>query len=545
MANLKIALAQLNYKVGDFERNTAKIADVLFEAKQSKTDLVVFSELSVCGYSPDDLLDYPWFVEKCEQSLEAVAMACDGIAAVVGGVMRNSGKGRQLQNVCCFINDGKIEYIVPKTLLPTYDVFSERRYFEPGNTPQVIDFKGTKIGIAICEDLWDIYNDFEYLQHPGEDLVKLGAEIIINPSASPFHIGKQSLRNRVFAGQASRFGVPVLYCNQVGVHTELLFDGSSRAINASGEVAAQLPSFDESVAYLQYQNGKFIAEKSVPLETNDIALLHQSLVFGIRDYFSKMGFKSATFGASGGIDSAVIQALATEALGANNVHPILMPSMYSSDHSINDALDLSRRLDNSPITLPIEDIYNSYIKTLKPLFKNLPFSLAEENIQARSRAVLLMGISNKFGYILLNTSNKSEMSVGYSTLYGDLCGALSPIGDVYKTQVYALAKYINRNSELIPQNIIDKAPSAELRPGQKDQDSLPPYEVLDEILKNYIELKRGRDEIITLGYEPSTVDKVISLVNGSEYKRYQAPPILRVSSKAFGKGRVMPLVGKY
>jgi NAD+ synthase (glutamine-hydrolysing) len=258
-----------------------------------------------------------------------------------------------------------------------------------------------------------------------------------------------------------------------------------------------------------------------------------------------MGFKAATFGASGGIDSAVIQALATEALGANNVHPILMPSMYSSDHSINDAIDLSRRLDNSPITLPIEDIYNSYIKTLKPVFKNLPFSLAEENIQARSRAVLLMGISNKFGYILLNTSNKSEMSVGYSTLYGDLCGALSPIGDVYKTQVYALAKYINRNSELIPQNIIDKAPSAELRPGQKDQDSLPPYEVLDEILKNYIELKRGRDEIITLGYEPSTVDKVISLVNGSEYKRYQAPPILRVSSKAFGKGRVMPLVGKY
>ncbi len=545
MGNLKIALAQLNYKIGDFERNTAKIADVLFEAKQKKTDLVVFSELSVCGYSPDDLLDYPWFVEKCEQSLEAVAMACDGIAAVVGGVIRNPGKGRQLQNVCCFIHDGKIQHIVPKTLLPTYDVFNERRYFEPGNAAQIIEYKNTKLGIAICEDLWDIYNDFEYLQHPGEDLIKLGAEIIINPSASPFHIGKQSLRNRVFAGQASRFGVPVLYCNQVGVHTELLFDGSSRAINANGEVAAQLPSFDESVAYLQYENGKFIAEKSVPLETNDIALLHQSLVFGIKDYFAKMGFKSATFGASGGIDSALIQALATEALGAEHVHPILMPSMYSSDHSVNDALELSRNLDSTPITLPIEDIYNSYIKTLKPLFKNLPFSLAEENIQARSRAVLLMGISNKFGYILLNTSNKSEMSVGYSTLYGDLCGALSPLGDVYKTQVYALAKYINRNAEIIPNNIIEKAPSAELRPGQKDQDTLPPYEVLDEILKSYIELRKGRDEIITLGYEPSTVDKVLSMVNGSEYKRYQAPPILRVSAKAFGKGRIMPLVGKF
>lgn len=546
MSGLRIALAQLNYKIADFENNTSKIADAIFEAKQKKADLIVFSELSVCGYSPEDLLDYPWFVEKCEQSLEAVAMACDGIAAIVGGVMRNpNSKGRLLQNVCCFIHDGKIKHIVPKTLLPTYDVFNERRYFEPAQETSIIEYKGVRIGIAICEDLWDIYNDFEYAEHPGENLKKQGAQIIINPSASPFHIGKQSLRNRVFAGQASRFDLPVLYVNQVGTHTELIFDGSSRAINANGEVAVQLPGFAESIAYLQYEKGKFSEGESVPLESNDAALLYQSLVFGIRDYFKKMGFKSATFGASGGIDSAVIQALATAALGAENVHPILMPSMYSSDHSVQDALELSHRLDNSPITLPIEDIYTAYMDTLKPVFMNRPFSLAEENLQARSRAVLLMAISNKLGHILLNTSNKSEMSVGYSTLYGDLCGALSPMGDVYKTQVYALARYINRHQEIIPNNIIEKAPSAELRPGQKDQDSLPPYEVLDELLKNYIELRKGRDEIITLGYEPSTVDKVLNLVNNSEYKRYQAPPILRVSEKAFGKGRIMPLVARY
>ena len=545
MSGLKIALAQLNFTVGDFELNTSKMADVLFQAKQDNVDLVVFSELAVCGYMPDDLLDYPSFVERCEHALEAVSRACDGIAAIVGGVIRNPGKGRLLQNAACFMYNGQIQHTVAKTLLPTYDVFNEHRYFQPETASKIIEYKGVNIGIAICEDLWDVYNDFEYPISPGQALKDLGADLIINPSASPFHIGKQSLRNRVFGGQAARFDLPVLYVNQVGVHTELLFDGSSRAVNGNGEVVIQAPSFEETVVYADFANGKFSVGNSVPLDTDDIEQLYKALVFGIKDYFSKMGFSHALLGSSGGIDSAVVQALASAALGGENVHPVLMPSMFSSDHSVRDAETLSKNLGNDPITLPIKNIYDQYLETLQPVFAGKAFNLAEENLQARSRAVLLMAISNKMGYILLNTSNKSELSVGYSTLYGDLCGALSVIGDVYKNQVYALAKYINRNGEIIPNNIIVKAPSAELRPGQKDSDSLPDYDVLDELLKHYIEERKGVEELITMGYETAVVNKVVALVNGSEYKRYQAPPILRVSAKAFGKGRIMPLVAKY
>lgn len=545
MTGLKIALAQLNFTIGDFESNTIKMANVLFQAKQDKVDLVVFSELSVCGYIPDDLLDYPSFIEKCEHALEAMARASDGIAAIVGGVIRNPEKGKLLQNVACLMFDGKIQHTIAKTLLPTYDVFNESRYFQPNSEIQIIPFKGVNLGITICEDLWDIYNDFEYLSSPGEKLKALGADLIINPSASPFNLGKQSLRNNVFSDHARRFDLPVLYVNQVGVHTELLFDGSSRASNGDGQVALQAPSFEEHVAYANFSNGKFEMGKSVPLDTDDTAQLYKSLVFGIKDYFNKMGFKEAILGSSGGIDSAVVQALASDALGSSSVHPVLMPSMFSSDHSITDAIELSNNLGNSYIKLPINNIYDSYLETLLPVFKDMPFNSAEENLQARSRAVLLMAISNKTGYILLNTSNKSELGVGYSTLYGDSCGALSPLGDVYKNQVYALAKYMNRNGKIIPQNIISKAPSAELRPGQKDSDSLPDYDVLDEVLKNYIELKKGKEELITMGYDPITVNKVIDLVNASEYKRFQAPPILRVSSKAFGKGRIMPLVANY
>ena len=545
MSGLKIALAQLNFTIGDFESNTAKMADVLFQAKQDKVDLVVFSELSVCGYMPDDLLDYPSFIEKCEHALEAIARACDGIAAIVGGVIRNPGKGRLLQNAACFMYNGKIQHTVAKTLLPTYDVFNEHRYFQPETTSQIIEYKGVNIGIAICEDLWDVYNDFEYPVSPGQALKELGAQLIINPSASPFHIGKQSLRNRVFGGQAARFDLPVLYVNQVGVHTELLFDGSSRAVNGNGEVVIQAPSFEETVVYADFEDGKFSIGKSVPLDTDDTAQLYKALVFGIKDYFSKMGFTHAILGSSGGIDSAVVQALASAALGGDCVHPVLMPSMFSSDHSVSDAEKLSANLGNEAITIPIKSLYDGYMEALSPVFQGKPFNLAEENLQARSRAVLLMAISNKLGYILLNTSNKSELSVGYSTLYGDLCGAISVIGDVYKNQVYALARYINRSQEIIPVNIIEKAPSAELRPGQKDADSLPDYDVLDELLKHYIEEKKGIEELITMGYDQTVVNKVVALVNASEYKRYQAPPILRVSNKAFGKGRLMPLVAKY
>ena len=543
---LRIAIAQLNFKIGDFEANTSKIADILFTAKNQGVDLVVFPEMSVSGYMPDDLLDYPSFVEKSEYSLELVAQSCQGIAAIVGGVMRNSGKGRLLQNVCCFMQNGRIETVIPKTLLPTYDVFSESRYFEPATEQQVISFKGINIGIAICEDLWDLYNNFEYTKSPGEVLKNLGADLIINPSASPFHLGKDSHRNRVFSGQVNRFNLPVLYVNQVGVHTELIFDGSSRAVNNNGEVAIQLPDFESCIRTVEFgENGFIPGDGAVSLDTDPLPQRYKGLVFGIRDYFEKMGFKKAVIGASGGIDSALVQTLAVHALGAENVLAVMMPSRYSSEGSVSDAKKLSDNLGNSCIELPIQDIHHAYENTLEPYFKDLPEGLAEENLQARSRAVLLMGLSNKLGYILLNTSNKSEMAVGYSTLYGDLCGSLSVIGDVYKTQVYALANYINRNEEIIPFNIIEKEPSAELRPEQKDSDSLPPYPILDGILRMYIEEFKGADEIVIEGYDMHTVQRVLQLVNNSEYKRYQAPPILRVSAKAFGKGRIMPLVAKY
>ena len=545
MSAIKICLAQLNFKIGDFEGNTAKIADTIFTAKQKGADLVVFSEMSVCGYMPDDLLDYPWFVEKCEHSLDAVAQSCQGIAAIVGGVMRNPHKGRNLQNVMCFMQNGRIQKTIAKTLLPTYDVFSEARYFEPAQETDIIEFKGHKIGIAICEDIWDIYNDFEYNVSPGSILKELGADIIINPSASPFHLGKQSLRNRVFGGQASRFDLPVVYANQVGIHTELLFDGASRAVNRNGEVAMQLPDFEEAVGYISFDEGSIFANATLPIELDEIATLPQALIFGIKDYFKKMGFKKAVLGSSGGIDSALVQALLSQALGNDNVLAILMPSQFSSEGSINDAKKISENLGNEYHILPIENIFDQFTNSLTSVFEGREFNVAEENIQARSRGVLLMAISNKLGNILINTSNKSEMAVGYSTLYGDMCGSLSILGDVYKTQVYALAKYINRNHEIIPNEIIEKAPSAELRPGQKDSDSLPDYDMLDEILKLYIEGKKSKDEITMEGYDSSLVERIVNMVNANEYKRYQAPPIIRVSSKAFGKGRIMPLVAKY
>ena len=545
MSAIKFCLAQLNFKIGDFEGNTAKIADTIFNAKQKGADLVIFSEMSVCGYMPDDLLDYPWFVEKCEQSLEAVAQSCQGIAAIVGGVMRNPHKGRLLQNVVCFMQNGRIQQTIAKSLLPTYDVFSESRYFEPAQETEIIEFKGHKIGIAICEDIWDIYNDFEYKTSPGSILKELGAEIIINPSASPFNLGKQSLRNRVFSGQASRFDLPVIYANQVGIHTELIFDGASRVINSNGEIALQLPDFKESIQYIEFKNNQFQSSNTVPIEPDEIETLHSALIFGIQDYFKKMGFKKSVLGSSGGIDSAVVQALLSEALGPDNVLAVLMPSQFSSDGSIHDAKQLSENLGNPFEIIPIKDIFDQYTSSLASIFEGREFNVAEENIQARSRGVLLMAISNKLGNILINTSNKSEMAVGYSTLYGDMCGSLSVLGDVYKGQVYALARYINRNEVMIPQEIIEKAPSAELRPGQKDSDSLPDYDVLDEILKLYIEGRKSKDEITMEGYDSQVVERIVNMVNANEYKRYQAPPIIRVSSKAFGKGRIMPLVAKF
>lgn len=542
---MKICLAQLNYTIGDFEQNTLKIAESIQEAKHAGADLIVFSELAVCGYPPDDLLDYPWFVEKCEQSLEAVAQSCHGIAAVVGGIMRNTEKGRQLHNVACFMQNGAIQHVVSKTLLPTYDVFNEARYFEPGKETVVFDFQGTQIGIAICEDLWDEYNDFEYTESPASKLKKAGAQLILHPSASPFHLGKGKVRDVVFEGNVRRHGLPICYVNQVGAHTELIFEGDSQAWNSLGKTVCELDYFEEQLKYVEFQDGDFYESPIEPENRDSIETLYEALVFGIREYFQKMGFKTAVLGSSGGIDSAVVQALASQALGPENVFPVLMPSEFSSDGSVTDAVQLCNQLGNSYQTLPIAEVYNAFTHSLAPAFHGKGFDVTEENLQARARGILLMALSNKFGHILLNTSNKSEMAVGYSTLYGDMCGGLSPIGDVYKMQVYKLAKYINRDQELIPESIVHKAPSAELRPGQKDSDSLPEYDLLDEILKLYIEERKGREEIKTLGYDSATVDRILNLVNRNEYKRYQAPPILRVTPKAFGPGRKIPLVAKY
>ena len=539
---MKIALAQLNYRIGDFELNTAKIYEAITEAKGHGADLVVFSELTVCGYPPEDLLDYEWFVEKCEQSLEAIAESCQGIAAVVGGVMRNREKGKGLFNVACFMQHGKIEHIVRKTLLPTYDVFSEARYFEPAHDVGVIDFKGVKLGIAICEDLWDMYNDFRYEKSPLQSLKLAGAQLIIHPSASPFNIGKIHLRDKVFSGNILRFGLPIVYVNQVGANTDLIFDGDSQVINAAGQTVKQLPLFEEQIAYITLGNADFLGVPVHFSEPEETALMHDAIVFGIRDYVKKSGFKKIILGASGGIDSALVQALACEAVGPENVMALLMPSPYSSQGSIDDAIALSKNLGNEYQIMPINSIFEAYNQSLKPAFEKMPADLTEENLQARTRANLLMAMSNKFGYLLLNTSNKSEMAVGYSTLYGDMCGGLSPIGDVLKTKVYALANFINREQEIIPREILTKAPSAELRPGQKDSDSLPEYAILDEILHLFIEERRSRDEIKAQGYDSSMVDKIINLVNRAEYKRFQAPPILRVTTKAFGRGRQMPLV---
>lgn len=542
---MKICLAQLNYTIGDFEQNTLKISEAIQEARINGADLIVFSELAVCGYPPEDLLDYPSFVENCEQSLEAVAQSCTGIAAVIGGVWRNQEKGRALHNVACFIQNGRIEHIVKKTLLPTYDVFNEARYFEPADDAAIIEFQGVKLGIAICEDLWDIYNDFSYRESPAQRLKNLGAELLIHPSASPFHMGKAKLRDVVFEGNIERFGLPVVYVNQTGAHTELIFDGDSQVLNHNGETVAELPYFREKLEYVEFSNGDFSGH---PIETkipDEIATLYDAMVFGIREYFSKMGFRTATLGSSGGIDSAVIQAIASDALGAENVFPVLMPSEFSSEGSVTDAEQLCSNLGNIPLTLPIKDMYQAFNRSLEETFSGKPFDVTEENLQARIRGVLLMALSNKMGHILLNTSNKSEMAVGYSTLYGDMCGGLSPMGDVYKTKVYALARYINRNGELIPENIITKAPSAELRPGQKDSDSLPEYPLLDDILRHYIEDRKSIGEIVAEGYDAAVVEKVVKMVNRNEYKRYQSPPILRVTSKAFGSGRRMPLVARY
>ncbi|HTK20121.1 MAG TPA: NAD+ synthase [Mucilaginibacter sp.] len=547
---MKIALAQLNYHVGNFESNTAKIIDHIHKAKQQGADLVVFAELCVCGYPSRDFLEFKEFIELCETSAKQIAAACQDIACIIGlPTVNNNVEGKDLNNSAYFIENGEVKAIVNKALLPNYDIFDEYRYFEPSTQFSCIDFKGHKIALTICEDLWNTIENPLYVTRPMDVLIKEHPDVMINIAASPFSYNHDDERIAILKDNALRYQLPLFYVNHVGAQTELIFDGGSLIFNKEGELIDELAFFSESLSYYEL-TGKSEVKLLQPstkrvARQSDIEQIHQALILGIRDYFYKSGFKSAILGLSGGIDSAVVCALAAEALGSQNVMAVLLPSRFSSDHSIKDAEDLVKNIGCKHEIIPIRHVTEAFESTLHPQFNNLPFNIAEENIQSRSRAVILMAMCNKFGYILLNTSNKSEAAVGYGTLYGDMCGGISVIGDVYKTQVFELARYLNREREIIPINTIVKPPSAELRPDQKDTDSLPEYDVLDPILTEYIENRCSSGEIIKMGYDEQTVRRVLRLVNLAEHKRYQTPPILRVSPKAFGMGRRMPIVGKY
>ena len=543
---MKIALAQLNYHVGNFEANTQKIIAAIQNAERQNAELVVFSELCICGYPARDFLEFDDFIAQCTNALNEIAKHTLKIAALVGCPRKNPEKqGKDLYNSAFFLYQGEVKHITDKTLLPTYDIFDEYRYFEPNKKFEAINFKGQKLAITICEDIWNVGNDNPlYTICPMDELIKQSPDMIINLSASPFSYTQHEDRLKVIRANVSQYNVPMVYVNQVGAQTELIFDGGSVVVNEKGEIAEQLPFFSEELRIAEVEeirNSKLETQNSKP----QVELIYSALVLGIHDYFSKLGFKKAILGLSGGIDSALVLCLAVEALGKENVMSLLLPSGFSTEHSLADAKKLCENLGTKYETVPIENNFQSFIQTLHPFFKDLPFNVAEENLQARVRGVLLMAFSNKFGYILLNTTNKSEAAVGYGTLYGDMCGGLAVLGDVYKTQVYEIANYINRNGEVIPLDIISKAPSAELRPNQKDSDSLPEYDVLDKILFQYIEKRQGPKELVAMGFEKKLVDRVLKMVNGSEWKRNQAPPILRVSPKAFGMGRRMNIEGKY
>jgi len=558
---MKICIAQQNYHIGNFEQNTEKILGAIEAAKNQGADLILFSEMSVCGYPARDFVEFEDFINKCYQSIDVIKQAADTIGVLIGSPARNPNiKGKDLYNSAFFLYEQKVVAEMHKTLLPTYDVFDENRYFEPADEWKVIEFKGQRLAITICEDIWNLGDNPLYRICPMDKMIDQAPTILLNLSASPFDYTHDEDRKATIKSNVLKYKIPLFYCNAVGSQTEIVFDGSSLVFDKDANLCGALPMFESALATFECNDDGTInapilepANRVPNKELNPITLIptlnieqvYQALVLGVKDYFNKMGFTKAIIGSSGGIDSAVTLAIACEALGKENVHAVLMPSPYSTDHSVNDAVALSQNLDNKYDIIPIKEVYEQFLATLNPLFKDLPFSLAEENIQSRSRGNILMAIANKFGYILLNTSNKSELATGYGTLYGDMAGGLGVLGDCYKLQVYELAKYINRHQEIIPTNIITKAPSAELRPNQKDSDSLPDYAVLDQILYQYIERRANPNDIKALGFDNALVDRTLKMVNNNEYKRNQFCPIIRISAKAFGVGRRMPIVGKY
>ena len=558
---MKIFLAQQNYHIGNFESNTQKIICAIEEAKLQGGDLIIFSELSVCGYAPKDFLEFDDFINKSFAAIDEIRQHADTIGVLVGAPDRNPVReGKDLFNGAFFLYEQEIKSIAHKTCLPNYDVFDEYRYFEPAYNWDIIHFKGKKLAVTICEDIWNLGDNPMYRICPMDELMKQEPDIMINLSASPFDYTHDEDRKATIKSNVLKYHLPLFYCNAVGSQTEVVFDGASLVFDKYANLCGRLPMFESALqSFVLNDDGTIDAPILEPAsrvpdkelnpvtleEELNIAMVHDALVMGIRDYFGKMGFTKAILGSSGGIDSAVTLALACTALGSENIRAILMPSQYSTGHSVSDAEQLSKTIGNPYDIIPIKNIYESFLTELKPIYKDLPFGLAEENIQARTRGNLLMAIANKFGYILLNTSNKSELATGYGTLYGDMAGGIGVLGDCYKMQVYALAKYINREKEIIPENIITKPPSAELRPGQKDADSLPDYAILDKILFQYIERRQGPKEIKAQGFDATLVDRILKMVNINEYKRNHFCPIIRISPNAIGVGRRVPIVGKY
>ncbi len=544
---MRIALAQINQTVGDFQKNTENICSFLDRAKRQGAHLVIFPELAVTGYPPKDFLDIPAFIDENLKALRNIAHHVTDISAIVGFADKNKlPYGKLVYNAAAFIQNQKIVSVHHKSLLPTYDVFDEHRYFEPAHVISPVQFMDHILGISICEDIW---NDEEfwtrplYERDPIENLISQKSNIVINISSSPFTVGKhEKTRLRMLIHDAVKYKVPFVYVNQVGGNDDLVFDGNSTVINAEGKLIAQAAMFKEDLIVVDTENPEV---QVCPRAYTPIETVRKALIVGLQDYMAKCGFQKVVIGLSGGIDSAVTAALAVEALGNDNVIGVLMPSQFTSQESAADAAKLAVNLGISYKIIPIKDTFESYLNTLKPEFQEMPFDITEENLQARIRGNILMALSNKSGYLVLSTGNKSELAVGYCTLYGDMSGGLALISDVPKTMVYELARQINHEREIIPQNSIKRLPSAELRPNQLDMNTLPPYEILDGILKAYVEDAKSPSEIIQMGFEKKTVFEIIRKVKRNEYKRRQAPPGIKVTSKAFGSGRRMPIAHKF
>lgn len=543
---MRIFIAQLNPIVGNLHENTKKIVEFITRAKKEKTDIVLFPEMAICGYPPEDLVLFPAFIEEVEKNLQEIALASSDIMTVVGLVRKNpTGKGKFLYNSAAVIVDTKIVGFKDKTLLPTYDVFNEARYFEEGKEQKIFPYKGKNIGIMICEDAWQHAKGVEhtyYKRDPIKEIAPLKPDVLLNISASPYYFKKKDNRLKVFAPCASFLKCPFIWCNQVGGNDSLIFDGYSLHINEEGKLVQLAKGFEEDVLMVDLE------EKATSFSFPDHPLgdLYQALVLGVKDYFAKQGFATAVIGLSGGVDSALVACIAKDALGAENLLGVSMPSRFTSLASMEDARALSENLQMPLKEIPIDHMFQQYLDLLSPIFHGYAFDATEENLQARIRGMILMAISNKLGHLVLSTGNKSEMAVGYSTLYGDLCGGLGIINDVSKTKVYELCRFLNEKQEVIPSNIIERVPSAELRANQKDQDSLPDYAALDAILEGYVE-EHLSSQMIAKKYnlEERLVKDMIHKIHLAEYKRRQSPPGLRVTKKAFSKGRIFPIVQRW